>query len=94
MAKRHKSALKAQRQNEKRRLRNRAHRSRMRTAIKKLRALIRAGQVEQARAALPGVYSIIDGMITKGIIKRNTAARYKSRLASQLNRLASAQAQQ
>jgi small subunit ribosomal protein S20 len=59
----------------------------MRTAIKKLRAAIQAGDAPQARALLSETVSIIDKSIQKGVVPRNAAARYKSRLTTQVNKL-------
>lgn len=82
-----KSALKRIRQSEKRRLRNRARRSRMRTFIKKFRRMLAEGRLEEAQAFLPQVFSVIDRTAQKGTIHRNTAARYKSRLTQKLKSL-------
>jgi small subunit ribosomal protein S20 len=76
----HKSAEKRIRQNEKRRAINRSNKSAMRTEIKKLRSALALGDAEKAREMLPSVMSIIDRSIQKGVLHRNTAARYKSRL--------------
>ena len=86
MAKRTKSALKANRQNIKRREANRQMRSRLRTALKAIRASLDAEDLEGARAALSNTVSIVDKMATKGIIHRNTAGRYKSRIAARLTK--------
>jgi small subunit ribosomal protein S20 len=83
----HKSAEKRARQAERRRQINRRNRSRLRTAIKKLRAALAAGDQAAARTLLPETFSIIDKSIHKGIIHRNTAARYKSRLTARVNAL-------
>ena len=84
MAKRTKSALKANRQNVKRREHNRQMRSKLRTALKAIRASIDAKDLDAARSALSQTVSIVDKMATKGIIHRNTAGRYKSRLTARL----------
>ena len=84
MAKRTKSALKANRQNVKRRASNRDMRSRLRTALKSIRASLDANDVDAAKKALSETVSIVDKMATKGIIHRNTAGRYKSRLSARL----------
>lgn len=84
MAKRTKSALKANRQNIKRREHNRQLRSKLRSALKVIRESLDTKDVEGAKAALSKTVSIVDKMATKGIIHRNTAGRYKSRLASRL----------
>ena len=86
MAKRTKSALKANRQNIKRREHNRQMRSRLRTSLKAIRASLDAKDLDGARTALNQTVSIVDKMATKGIIHRNTAGRYKSRLALRLSK--------
>jgi small subunit ribosomal protein S20 len=78
------SAIKRMRQNQKRRMRNRQLRSRMRTHIKKFCSLVEQGAIDEARQTLPSVYSVIDSTAQKGVIHRNTAGRYKSRLAKRL----------
>lgn len=75
------SAEKANRQSQKRRMRNRAALSTLRTAVKKARAAI-DGKAEDAASLRKEAISIIDSAVTKGVLKRNTASRYVSRLAS------------
>lgn len=84
MAKRTKSALKANRQNIRRREQNRQMRSRLRAALKAIRASLDAKDLAGARTALSQTVSIVDRMATKRIIHRNTASRYKSRIAARL----------
>ena len=84
MAKRNKSALKANRQNIKRREHNRALRSQLRTGLKTIRKSLDSKNVEGAKTALRDMQSLVDKMATKGIIRRNTASRYKSRLAARI----------
>ena len=84
MAKRTKSALKANRQNVKRKEHNRQMRTKLRSALKAIRASLDAKDLTAAKAALSQTVSIVDKMATKGIIHRNTAGRYKSRLSSRL----------
>ena len=86
MAKRTKSALKANRQNIKRREQNRQMRSKLRTALKGIRASLEARDVTAAKSALSQTVSIVDKMATKGIIHHNTAGRYKSRLSARLSK--------
>ncbi|HEY5618441.1 MAG TPA: 30S ribosomal protein S20 [Vicinamibacterales bacterium] len=86
MAKRTKSALKANRQNVKRREHNRQMRARLRTALKSIRTSLDANDLDGAKTALSRTVSIVDKMATKGIIHRNTAGRYKSRLAVRLTK--------
>ena len=84
-----KSAEKRIRKSEKRRLMNRQTRSRMRTEIKRFKALLLEKKLDEARKILPRVYGVIDRTAQKGVIHRNTAARYKSRLTQHLNQTAS-----
>ncbi len=77
MAKRNKSALKANRQNVKRRLANRELRSKLRTGLKNIRKSLDDKNVDGAKTALKSMQSLVDKMATKGIIHRNTASRYK-----------------
>jgi small subunit ribosomal protein S20 len=86
VAKRTKSALKANRQNIKRREHNRQMRSKLRTSLKAIRASLDAKDVDGAKAALNQTVSLVDKMATKGIIHRNTAGRYKSRLSARLTK--------
>lgn len=92
MAKRTKSALKANRQNIKRREHNRQMRSKLRTALKAIRTSLDAKDLNAAKAALSQTVSIVDKMATKGIIHRNTAGRYKSRLTARLSGTGSSRA--
>jgi small subunit ribosomal protein S20 len=86
VAKRTKSALKANRQNISRREHNLQMRSKLRTALKAIRASLDAKDLTGAKSALSKTVSIVDKMATKGIIHRNTAGRYKSRLSSRLEK--------
>jgi small subunit ribosomal protein S20 len=86
VAKRTKSALKANRQNITRREHNRQMRSKLRTALKAIRASLDAKDLSGAKTALNKTVSIVDKMATKGIIHRNTAGRYKSRLSLRLSK--------
>ena len=86
MAKRTKSALKANRQNVKRREHNRQMRSRLRSALKSIRASLDAKDLDGAKTALNATVSLVDKMAGKGMIHRNTAGRYKSRLVARLSK--------
>jgi small subunit ribosomal protein S20 len=81
----HKSAEKRVRQNEKRREINRTNRGRLRTSIKRLRAALAAGNNEELQTLLPATVSTIDKAVQKGVLHRNAAARYKSRLTARVN---------
>jgi small subunit ribosomal protein S20 len=82
------SALKRMRQSEKRRARNAAARSTVRTAVKAARAALASGSAEQARATLVDTTRALDKAVTKGVLAKNAAARRKSRLARQVNAVA------
>ena len=84
MATRHASAMKANRQTIQRTAHNRELRSRLRTALKSIRAAIDAGNTADAKSALSRTFSIVDKMAAKGIIHDNAAGRYKSRVAKRL----------
>jgi small subunit ribosomal protein S20 len=83
----HKSAEKRVRQSEKRRMINRAHRTKVRTYIKKLRAAL-DGKGEDIQKVLPETISVIDKSVQKGVLHKNAAARYKSRLTARANQAA------
>lgn len=74
----HKSTWKRMRQNEIRRTRNKAHRSFLRKTIKSFKAL---DDVDSTREQYPGVVSVIDKSVQKGIIHRRKASRLKSKLS-------------
>ena len=84
----HKSAEKRVRQSEKRRVINRSHRSKVRTYIKKLRVALDSGKSEDVQNVLPEVISVIDKSVQKGVMHKNAAARYKSRLTVRANQTA------
>ena len=81
----HASALKAHRQSLKHREHNRQFRSRLRSALKNVRAAIAGNDLAGAKAALRQTISLIDRMAAKGIIHKNAAGRYKSRLSTRLS---------
>ncbi len=84
----HKSAVKRIRQNAKRNEINRSNRSKLRTQIKKLRTALSATDKTQSTELLDPTVSLIDKAVNKGLIHRNTAARYKSRLTKHVANLA------
>lgn len=67
---------------------NQQRRSRLRHTIRSLRRLLEKKDVAAAKEILPATYSMIDRAAKWGIIKKNTAARYKSRMAHRLAKLA------
>jgi small subunit ribosomal protein S20 len=84
------SAVKAHRQSIKRREHNRQLRSRLRTALKGIRGALAGKDVNAAKGHLSEAFSLVDKMANKGIIHRNTAGRYKSRLVKRLGTRTSA----
>lgn len=77
----HPSALKRHRQSEKRRLRNRAIKSRLRHLVREVRTAISSKDSEAAAKRLAGAARALDKAVTKGVLHRNNAARRISRLA-------------
>ncbi|MCA1561567.1 MAG: 30S ribosomal protein S20 [Acidobacteria bacterium] len=80
----HDSALKAHRQNIRRREHNRQLRTRLRGALRDIRAAIDGGDAAKVKDALQSTISLVDKMASKGLIHRNAAGRYKSRLAGRV----------
>lgn len=86
----HKSAVKRVRQTEKRTAVNRSNRSRVRTQIKKLRNALAGQDANLSQELLNPTISTIDKAVNKGILHKNTAARYKSRLTKHVAEAAAA----
>lgn len=82
----HKSALKKHHQDLKRRDRNRRHRSRLRTVVKKTRQAAETGDASTAEAALPKTLALVDRSAKHGVIHTRKADRLKSRLSRAVNR--------
>jgi small subunit ribosomal protein S20 len=80
----HASALKAHRQSLKNRENNRQYRSRLRNALRSIRTAIDGSDLAGAKTALKETISLIDKMASKGVIHRNAAGRYKSRLTTRI----------
>ena len=85
------SAVKRIRQNEKRRLRNRHDRTRLRTQVKKVRQALEEDDSTTAQSLLPQTASLIDRMVKKGVIHQNAGSRYLSRLARKVSLSASSE---
>lgn len=83
----HKSALKRIKQTRKRTEGNRRHETRLRHQIRRLRQALETKDKARAQALLLPTFGLIDHMIGKGILHRNTAARYKSRLTRRFTAL-------
>ena len=86
----HASALKAHRQSLKSRERNREFRAALRTALKSIRSALDKKDASAAGQELSRTVSLIDKLAGKGIIHRNTAARYKSRIRTRLAKIRAA----
>lgn len=82
----HKSAEKRNRQRIKRRARNLTYLSTLRTYMKRVRTQLAAGNVDEAKATLPQAVTAVSKAANKGVIHRNTASRYISRLNRALAR--------
>ncbi|MDA2813457.1 30S ribosomal protein S20 [Nocardiopsis sp. RSe5-2] len=82
-----KSQKKRIRQNEKARLRNRAVKSSLKTAIRRFREAAEAGNVEQAVVLQRAAARQLDKATSKGIIHKNQAANRKSAIAKRLEQL-------
>jgi small subunit ribosomal protein S20 len=86
----HASALKQMRQSLKNRARNRQNLAKLKTQVKKFRAVVAKGDAEAAKALLPETMSEIDRAAKKGIVHDNAASRYKSRLSRRINSMTAA----
>jgi small subunit ribosomal protein S20 len=84
----HKSAMKRTRQNEKRRIRNRANRSRVKTAVKAVTEAIEQQAGESAQEALKAAIPLIDRAAVKGAFHKKNASRKVSRLTKRVNAFA------
>ncbi len=82
------SALKRVRMTERKTEVNRMRKTRLRHQIRSMRRLLDKKDLPAAQALLPATFSIVDRAAKWGVIKKNTAARYKSRLAHRLAKLA------
>lgn len=82
------SAKRAIRVAERRRVYNLRRVDAMKSAVKEFRKLAALGKIKEAEAKLPGVYRAIDKAAKRGVIKKNTAARKKSRIIAFLRKTA------
>lgn len=80
------AALRQIKKDSKRQERNQAVRSELKTITKRLHALLQAKKLDDAKTLIRTVASKYDRAVTRGVIHRNVAARYKSRLAKLINR--------
>jgi len=84
------SSKKRIRSNERKRQRNVAVRTGVKTAIKKVEQAIAEGDLETAQANFSSAVSTMDSAVAKGIIKKNTISRKKSQLAKKINAIQTA----
>ena len=84
------SSLKRVRITERRTAVNKMRRTRLRHQIRTIRRLIEHKDASGASKALPETFSLVDRAAKWGIIKQNTAARYKSRLTLRIRKIAAA----
>jgi small subunit ribosomal protein S20 len=84
----HVSALKRARQTERKTNVNRNNKSRMRTAIRNLREALSSGDKSKAAEAYRSTVSVLDKSVQKGVLHKNTASRYKSRLSARVEAIA------
>ncbi len=75
-----KSAEKAIRQSLKRKVRNLIYKRKIKSLLKKAKTLLSQKKIEEAKSLLPQIYTILDKAAKVGVIKKNTAARKKSRI--------------
>src|ERR1700694_2570053 len=90
--KKKKAVLKRAAQSRQRAEAHRAHRTRVRTMMKRLRTAITAGDASAAGNLLQPTMSAIDVAISKGVLHENTGNRYKSRLSVAFNGVKAAKA--
>jgi small subunit ribosomal protein S20 len=84
------SALKRVRMTERRTIINRMRKTRLRHQIRAMRRVLDQKNVSEATKLLPETFSLVDRAAKWGIIKNNTAARYKSRLTLRIRKIAAA----
>ena len=86
------SAKKHARADEAKRIRNRHRKATLRTALKQTETALAEGNVDEAQALCKTVVSLLDRAASKGVIKKGTANRQKSRLTRKLNAVTAAAA--
>lgn len=81
-----KSAKKALRQSFRRQSRNLIYKNKMKSLIKKVRTLVTQNKTKEAKSLLPQLYKILDKAAKVGVIKKNAAARKKSRITKLISK--------
>ncbi len=82
------SSIKDLRRTARRTERNRAAKGKLRSSLKQVRSAIANNQAQSAGQVLAQAMPVVDRAVSKRILHKNTAARHKSRLMRQINRLA------
>jgi small subunit ribosomal protein S20 len=88
----HASAIKRNRQSQRRRATNRSHAQRLRTQLKRIKLAISASNKEDVQKLLGPTLSLLDKSIQKGVLHKNAASRQKSRLMHRVNAVLASQA--
>jgi small subunit ribosomal protein S20 len=88
----HVSSLKRARQTETKTAANRANKTKLRSSLRSLREAIVAGDKKTIAASFSETVSILDKSVQKGVLHKNTASRYKSRLNARVKALATGSA--
>ena len=86
----HVSSLKRARQTEAKTAINRANKSKLRGSLRLMREALAKGDSKSANEQFRATVSVLDKSVQKGVIHKNTAGRYKSRLNARLKALAAA----
>lgn len=86
------SAIKRIRQTKRRDARNQQNASRLKTQVRKLKKALESSDADSAKNLLKPTISVVDKSVQKGVLKKNTASRIKSRLTRRVRGLASAKA--
>lgn len=82
-----KSAKKALRQAEKRRVKNLFYKNKIKTLLKEVKKLVSQKKTEEVKKLLPQVYKALDKAAKVGVIKMGAAARKKSRITKLVNKV-------
>jgi small subunit ribosomal protein S20 len=82
-----KSQIKRNRQNEAARLRNKAVKSELKTAVRRFREAADAGNADEAKTAMASASRLLDKAASKGVVHKNQAAQRKSGMARRANSL-------
>jgi len=82
-----KSAKKALRQSIRRKARNIVYRDKIKILLKEVRGLVSQKKVEEAKSLIAKIYQALDKAAKKGVIKKNTASRKKSRILNLINKV-------